>query len=71
MNVHGKETNILKTVPVFERQKNRCNHILNKNKGRFCLDLVSKNCGNGKKLWQALNKILSRSNATVLPSFGD
>ena len=53
----------------LRRQINRCNHILNKNKGRFYHDLVSENCGEGKKLWQALNRILSRSNATVLPSF--
>ena len=50
---------------------NRCNHILNRNKGRFYHDLVSDNCGDGKKLWQALNRILSRSNSTVLPSFVD
>ena len=52
-------------------QINRCNHILNRNKGRFYRDLVSENCGDGKKLWQALNRILSRSNTTVLPSFVD
>ena len=46
-------------------------HVLNKNKGRFYHDLVSENCGDGKKLWQALNRILSQSNATVLPSFDD
>ena len=44
---------------------------LNRNKGRFYHDLVSENCGDGKKLWQALNRILSRSNSTVLPSFVD
>ena len=53
----------------LRQQINRCNHILNKNKGRFYHDLVSKNCGDGKKLWQALNRILSWSNATLLPSF--
>ena len=52
-------------------QINRCNHILNRNKGHFYRDLVSDNCGDGKKLWQALNRILSRSNSTVLPSFVD
>ena len=55
----------------LRRQINRCNHILNRNKGRFYHDLVSDNCGDGKKLWQALNRILSRSNSTVLPSFVD
>ena len=44
----------------LRRQINRCNHILNRNKGRFYCDLVSDNCGDGKKLWQALNKILSQ-----------
>ena len=52
-------------------QINRCNHILNKNKRRFYHDLVSENCGDGKKLWQALNRILSWPNVTVLPSFDD
>ena len=52
-------------------QINRCNHILNKNKGSFYHDLVSENCGDGKKLWQALIRILSWSNVTVLPSFVD
>ena len=52
-------------------QINRCHHILNRNKGRFYRDLVSDNCGDGKKLWQALNRILSWSNSTVLPSFVD
>ena len=52
----------------LRQQINRCNHILNRNKGRFYRDLVSDNCGDGKKLWQALNRILSRSNSTVLPS---
>ena len=52
------------------QQINRCNHILNKNKGRFYHDLVSENCSDGKKLWQALNRILSWSNTTVL-SFDD
>ena len=55
----------------LRRQINRCNHILNSNKGRFYRDLVSDNCGDGKKLWQALNRILSQSNSTVLPSFVD
>ena len=53
----------------LRRQINRCNHILNRNKGCFYRDLVSDNCSDGKKLWQALNRILSRSNSTVLPSF--
>ena len=57
--------------PRIRRQINRCNHILNRNKGRFYHDLVSENCGDGKTLWQALNRILSRSNTTVLPSFVD
>ena len=55
----------------LQLQINRCNHILNRNKGRFYHDLVSENCGDGKKLWQALNRILSQSNTTVLPSFVD
>ena len=55
----------------LQRQINRCNHILNRNKGRFYCDLVSDNCGDGKKLWQALNRLLSWSNSTVLPSFVD
>ena len=55
----------------LRRQINRCNHILNRNKGCFYCDLVSENCGDDKKLWQALNRILSRSNFTVLPSFVD
>ena len=33
------------------RQINRCNHILNTNKGNFYHDLVSENYGDGKKLW--------------------
>ena len=57
--------------PRPRQQINRCNHILNRNKGRFYRDLISDNCGDGKKLWQALNRILSRSNSTVLPSFVD
>ena len=52
-------------------QITRCNHILNRNKGHFRHDLVSENCGDGKKLWQVLNRILSWSNTTVLPSFVD
>ena len=32
-------------------QINRCNHILNRNNGCFYHDLVSENCGDGKKLW--------------------
>ena len=58
----------------LRRQIYRRNHILNKNNGRFYHDLVSENCGDGKKLWEALNRfnrILSQSNATVLPSFVD
>ena len=55
----------------LRRQINRCNHILNRNKGHFYHDLVSENCGDGKKLWHALNRILSRSNTTILPSFVD
>ena len=53
----------------LQRQISRCNYILNRNKGHFYLDLVSENCGDGKRLWQALNRILHRSNTTVLPSF--
>ena len=49
--------------------RNRCNHILNRNKGLSYRDLVRENCGDGKKLWQALNRILSRSNSTVFPSY--
>ena len=52
-------------------QINRCNHILNRNKGCFYHDLVSENCGYSKRLWHALNRTLSRSNSTVLPSFDD
>ena len=55
----------------LRRQINRCNHILNRNKGRFYHDLVSENCGDGRKLWQAWNRILSWSNSTVLTSFVD
>ena len=55
----------------LRRQINTCNHILNRNKGRFYRDLVSDNCGDGEKLCQALNRISSRSNSTVLPSFVD
>ena len=47
-------------------QINRCNHILNRNKGRFYHDLVSENCVDGRKLWQTLNRILTRSNTTAL-----
>ena len=53
------------------RLRRQINHILNRNKGRFYRDQVSDNCSDGKKLWQALNRILSRSNSTVLPSFVD
>ena len=52
-------------------QINRCNHILNRNKGCFYRDLVSENCGDSKRLWHALNRTLSQSNSTVLPSFKD
>ena len=55
----------------LRRQINRCNHILNRNKGCFYRDLVSENCGDSKRLWHALNRTLSRSNSTVLPSFED
>ena len=55
----------------LRRQINRCNRILNRHKGRFYHDLVSKNCGDGKKLWQTLNRILSLSNTNILPSFVD
>ena len=55
----------------LRRQINRCNHILNRNKGCFYRDLVSENCGDSKRLWHALNRTLSRSNSTVLPSFDD
>ena len=34
----------------LRRQINRCNHILNRNKGCFYHDLVSENCGDGRKL---------------------
>ena len=55
----------------LRRQINRCNHILNRNKGCFYRDLVSENCGDSKMLWHALNRTLIRSNSTVLPSFDD
>ena len=55
----------------LRRQINRCNHILNRNKGCFYRDLVSENCGDSKRLWHALNRTLSWSNSTVLPSFDD
>ena len=55
----------------LRRQINRCNHILNRNKGCFYRDLVSENCGDSKRLWHALNRTLSRSSSTVLPSFDD
>ena len=32
---------------------------------------VSENCGDSKRLWHALNRTLSRSNSTVLPSFDE
>ena len=58
--------------PAWRRDKSSVNRSsLNRNKGRFYRDLVSDNCSDGKKLWQALNRILSRSNSTVLPSFVD
>ena len=52
----------------LRRQINRCNHILNRNKGCFYRDLVSENCSDSKRLWHALNRTLSWSNSTVLPS---
>ena len=71
MNVHGEETNPLKTVLVFDGKLIGATIFLTKTRGRFYHDLVSENCGDGKKLWQALNRILSHSNATVLPSYDD
>ena len=35
----------------------------------FYRDLYSKNCGDSKRLWHAINRTLSQSNSTVLPSF--
>ena len=55
----------------LRQQLNRYNHILNKSKGCFYHDLVNGNNPHGRKLWQALSRILSRSNATVLPAFHD
>ena len=40
--MHGEETNPLKIIPVYDGKQ-------------FYHDLVSENCGDGKKLWQALN----------------
>ena len=40
----------------LRRQINRSNDILNRNKGCFYRDLISENCGDGKRLWQALNE---------------
>ena len=79
LDIHAsvKTKQLIKPAPSWithsrlRRQINRCNHILNRNKGRFYHDLVSENCGDGKRLWQALNRILSRSNTTALPSLVD
>ena len=50
-------------------QINRCNHLLNENKGQYYQDLVKENSGDGTKLWQALSKVLGRSQVSTLPSF--
>ena len=68
MSVH-EETNHLKTVPVFNGKLIDTTIFLHKR--CFYHDLVSENCGVGKKLWQTLKRILSQSNATVLPYFDD
>ena len=70
MNMHGEMTKHLKTVPIFECKLIDATIFLTK-KGCFYHDLVSENCFDGKKLWQALNRILSWSNTSVLLSFND
>ena len=65
MNVHGEETNHLKTILVFDSKLIHAPYS-EQNKGCFYHDIVSKNCGDGKKLWQALNRILSWSYTSVL-----
>ena len=50
---------------------NRCNHLLNKNKGQYYQDLVKETSGDGKKLWRALSKVLGRSQVSSLPSCTD
>ena len=52
-------------------QINRCNHLLNKNKGQYYQELVKENYGDGKKLWRALSKVLGRSQVSTLPSCTD
>ena len=52
-------------------QINRCSHLLNKNKGQYYQELVKENIGEGKKLWQALSKVLGRSQVSTLPSCTD
>ena len=55
----------------WRRDKSSVNRSRLGNMGHFYCDLITDNCGDGKKLWQALNRIFSRSNSTVLPSFVD
>ena len=55
----------------FRWKINRCNHLLNKNKGQNYQELVKENSGDGKKLWQALSKVLGRSQVSTLPSCTD
>ena len=54
----------------LRRQINRCNHLLNKNKGQYYQELV-KEKSYGKKLWRALSKVLGRSQVSKLPSCTD
>ena len=55
----------------LRRKINRCYHLLNKNKGQYYQDLVEENSGDGKRLWQALSKVLGRFQVSTLPSRTD
>ena len=55
----------------LRRQINRCNHLLNKNRGQYYQELVKENSGDGKKLWRVLSKVLGRSQLSTLPSCTD
>ena len=48
----------------LRRQINRCS-LLKKNKGQYYQDLVKENSLDGKKLWQALSKVLGRSQVST------
>ena len=55
----------------LRQQINRCNHLLKKNKRQYHLDLFKENSGDGKKLWQALSKVLGWSQVSTLSSSTD